>query len=209
MKKLFIALRVLLCVWCFGLASAAYAGNVWSTLSQADRNARIVAQARTTVPPYPSQLAGECKPFAVDVVRVASNQANGYVWDGVKKPPGDDFTRTLPYTADWYASNVTGPMTAYFWVYNVNVVSTPGNGYSTLPSAVPGSIIQMRMKLVSGGFTPHTAIVEFNDAASQTITLTESNYKGDWKTGRRGPISYYDFIGQLEDPYKYTIYQIK
>lgn len=204
MKKFFTALRVLLCVWCVGLASIASAGNVWSTLSQPDRNARIVHQAQTTVYPYPSQLAGECKSFTVDVVRVASNQANGYVWNGVTLPPHDAYTRTLPQTADWNGLAIS----SYLWVPDSNVTLTAGNGYSTLPNAVAGSIIQMRIQHTGGLFVPHTAIVEWNDTASQTLSLIESNYAIANYTSRR-TVSYSAFVGQLEGYSEYTIYQIK
>jgi hypothetical protein len=210
MKKFFTALRVLLCVWCFGLASAAYAGNVWGALSQADRNARIVAQARYAADR--TLLAGQCKSFAVDVVRVASNQANGYVWNGVTTPPGDGYTRTLPDTAGLVS---LGDMLNYYWIpyptdlRSLYVDSTAGYDINPLFGVVPGNIIQMRIRLKNNaGFTPHTSIVEKNNKDTQVLTLIDSNMDNDGLVKRRW-INYPDFVKQLEEKYTYTIYQIR
>jgi hypothetical protein len=196
MKNSFTALRVFLCVCCLGVVSVAQAADVWSTLSQANRNSRIVAQAQSAV--SPSQLAGQCKSFAVDVVRVASNQANGYT-----------NTRILPLTADW---SYYGDMSSYVWSQSdpnyQYVTATPGNGTSPLFGVVQGSIIQMRIKLAGGGYTPHTTIVEVNNTSTQVLTLIESNYYGDSHVYRRW-INYPDFVSALEANYEYTIYQIK
>lgn len=200
MKKFFTALRVLLCVMCLGLMSAAHAASAWdgwTGLSQADRNARIVAQAQSAI----GQLAGQCKTFAVDVVRVVSNQATGY-----SNP------RILPYTADWVVGS--GDMSSYRWdpsdYRSTYVDPTPGNGTSTLFGVVPGNIIQMRITLKGGaGYTPHTSIIEVNNTYTQVLTLIESNMDNDGLVKRRW-INYPDFVNQLQDKYMYyTIYQIR
>lgn len=178
----------------------ANASDVWGTLSQSDRNARIVSQAQSEV----GQLAGQCKTFATEVVRIASNQANG-----LYGTYSDSYTRWLPLTADWVSYQ---DYSSYYWSNSDSnyqyVVATSGNGTSPLFGAVPGSIIQMRIKLASGGYTPHTTIVEVNNTSTQVLTLIESNYNGDGYVKRRW-INYPDFVNALEANYEYTIYQIK
>ncbi|GEM_PF-873847 len=181
-----------------------HAADIWGTLSQSNRNGRIVAQAQYEV----GLLAGQCKVFAVEVVRIASNQANGYVYPGYGNP-WDTYTRWLPGTASWA---YPGDSSSYFWNSSdpnyQYVTATAGNGTSPLFNVVPGSIIQMRIKLKSGGYTPHTAIVEVNNTSTQVLTLIESNYNGDSYVKRRW-INYPDFVSALEANYEYTIYQIK
>lgn len=178
----------------------AHASDIWGTLSQSNRNARIVSQAQYEV----GLLAGQCKTFAIEVVRIASNQANG-----LYGTYSDAYTRWLPVTADWVSYH---DYSSYYWSNSDSnyqyVTATAGNGTSTLSGAVPGSIIQMRIRLASGGYTPHTAIVEVNNTSTQVLTLIESNYTGDGYVKRRW-INYPDFVSALEANYEYTIYQIK
>lgn len=196
--KSFMKLLVIIVAF---ISAHAYAADVWSTLSQSDRNLRILNQAKYEADNVAQ--AGQCKTFAIEAVRIASNQANGLY--GVYSDP---FTRILPMTASW--NGVASE--SYFWSssdYNYRYVTAlPGNGINPLFNAVPGSIIQMRIKLKSGGYSPHTSIVEVNNTATQVITLIESNYYGDSLVKRRW-INYPDFVNALEANYEYTIYQIK
>lgn len=162
--------------------------SIWQSLTQADRNSRIVTQARHDL----GLTGGACKVWANDAVRAASNVANGNTTQ----------TRTLPLTSSWQGVSESG----YTWISSSFVTAITGTG-SNLNQAVAGSIIQMRTHLSAGGYTPHTAIVESNNGSS--LTFIESNYATPYVVTRRGPISYTTFKNGLEMPTYYTIYLIQ
>ena len=162
--------------------------SIWESLTQADRNSRIVTQAKHDL----GLTGGACKVWANDVVRVASNLANSNTTQ----------SRTLPSTSSWQGVS----QSAYYWDYSSYVTTISGTG-SNLNLAVAGSIIQMRTHLSAGGYNPHTAIVEINNGSS--LTFLESNYATPYVVTRRGPISYATFKSNLESSTYYTIYLIK
>ncbi len=169
----------------------ANAQDVWATLTQADRNARIITQAQHDY----LLVGGNCKVWTIDVVRVASSVANN--WNGV--------SRALPGTASWQGV----ASSAYWWDNSDgqnNMRFVTGTSAQNLATVVPGSIIQMRIHMSGGGYTPHTAIVEVNSGGS--LTFLESNYNGDY-TVRRRTLTYTQFLASLENSTYYTVYQIK
>ena len=158
----------------------------WTSLSQSQRNALIVAQARHDV----GLTGGNCKTWVNNVVYVASS-----------------YVRNLPATATWPATGETNA--AYWWnPYDPNFAYVTGQTAQNLSTVPSGSIIQMRVKNQSTGVTyPHTAIVESN--YNGTMYLLESNYRIPYVVTRRGPLTYADFLATLENPTYYTVYQIK
>lgn len=184
-------MKRLLAVFLFCLSFAQLANASWTSITQADRNARIIAQAQHDY----GLVGGACKPWAYDVVRVASNLANGFYGPGLTNA----YTRLLPATSsfngEWAA--------AYYWDSNQYV---SGITAQSLPYIVPGNIIQMRIRMIDGSYTPHTAIVESN-TVGQSLTFLESNYSGNYVVGRR-TITYNSFIDSIQNGSYYTVYTI-
>lgn len=186
------AIRFVVAVFTFSLASLASASN-WDSTTQTDRNNRILAQARYEL----GMVAGQCKTFASEVVRIASNQANGLY--GFHH---DIYTRSLPETAPFNGES----QVAYYWLSDPFSIGASGSA-SALSGLVPGNIIQMRIRMVNGSYTPHTAIVEVNNPGAQTMTFIESNYNGD-STVKRRQTTYGTFMNSLQQSNYFTIYTI-
>ncbi|MCK9345112.1 MAG: hypothetical protein M0P64_03260 [Candidatus Pacebacteria bacterium] len=182
MKKFLTAGKFFFAVFCaiFLMAGKSYAG--WHELAQSDRNQRIVAQAQHDL----YLVGGECKVWAYDVVRVASNQAGG---SGVPVP--------LPATDNGGYG--------YAWLYSSNVFSYGALNPSQM---VPGMIVQMRVRYANGTYGPHTAIVFANSASAHQLTFIESNYQGDY-TVRMRNVYWTDFTASVEPTSHYTVYTIK
>lgn len=178
----------------------AFAG--WHDESQATRNQQIVTQANhdLTLNGYPGcqtqaclTTGGACKPWATDVVRVASNLAGGLGVIPVYLPP----------TAE--GGN------AYYWDLSTQEQANKVYSYGALaPNAmVPGMIIQMRVHFANGSYGPHTAIVFSTSPATSQLTLVESNYQGDYKVKTR-TVSYLWFGSPyIESGNHYTAYMIR
>ena len=155
----------------------------WTTITQADRNSRIYTQGLHDV----GLKGGACKVWVTDVARVASNLAGGP-------------TVYLPATAD----NGNG----WYWVYDPTGHAVSYGQYP-LSLLVPGMIIQMRIRVVGGGYGPHTAIVIGNSAVNGgTLTFVESNYTGDYYVKTRST-TYTSFLNSLEPYNHYTVYTIR
>jgi hypothetical protein len=165
----------------FLTGGASYAN--WKSITQNDRNSRIVTQGLHDI----GFVGGACKPWVYDVVRVASNLAGGP-------------TVYLPATTD----NGNG----WYWVSDP-YGHTVSYGQYPLSLLVPGMIIQMRIRLISGGYGPHTAIVIGNSAVNGgTLTFVESNYNGGYVVKTRS-ITYSAFTSSLEPTNHYTVYVIQ
>jgi hypothetical protein len=96
---------------------------------------------------------------------------------------------------------------AYYWDQSdPNFAYVTGS--STLAGAVPGNIIQMRIRMTNGSYTPHTAIVEVNNPGTQSITFIESNYNGDSIVKRR-QVTYSAFMSGLQQSNYFTVYSIR
>lgn len=179
--KRFIAYGNALAFLTLYLWSSLVAASGWHyVLSQSERNARIVAQAQRDIGSY----GGSCKKWATNSMLKAS---------------GGEMT--LPRTAQ------NGE--AYYWdssdQYYAYVSGTVGYNVGYIK---PGQVIQMRTRLRSGGYTPHTAIVIDNFLGPGVLVFAESNYdRANYVTRRQ--VGYSQFLGQLETRTSYTVYTIR
>ena len=169
-------------------ATNCYAG--WHDLTQAERDQRILAQARLYYDgQYLGNPAGECKVWVTEVVRKAALLEGTNLL--LEYPQALPLTQSSPVDYLWYAradvSGVTG---------------------ISLSSLTPGQIIQMRIWYRldhSTGLGPHTLIVTSNDTVNKVLNVIESNWTAGYTVYRR-QIPYDTFNQYLVFSGSYTVY---
>ncbi len=191
MSKLRNVGKFLLAAFCFFFMTATncYAG--WHELTQAERDQRILTQARLYYDgQYLGSPAGECKIWVTEVVRKAA------------LAEGTDLTlggtqQSLPLTQSSPAD--------YLWYARSDVSGVTGISLSSL---TPGQIIQLRVWYRldhSTGFGPHTLIVTSNDTVNRVLNVIESNWTAPFAVYRRS-VSYTTFNQYLVFSGSYTVY---
>lgn len=185
-KFLFATLCIL-----FLATGNSYAG--WHELTQAERDQRILIQARLDEGMYLGSVDGQCKIWVAEIVRRAAALE------------GTDLT--LGGTQQSIPLNQASPM-EYLWEVRSDV---SGVTALSLTSLTPGQIIQLRVwyKLDhSTGIGPHTLIVTSNDTANQVLNVIESNWSVAYTVAQRS-ISYTTFNTYLASSGSYTVYWTK
>lgn len=161
-------------------------------MTQAERDQRILIQARLDEGKYLGNPTGECKVWVAEIVRRAAALE------------GTDLT--LGGTRQSIPPNQASPMD-YLWQARPDVSGVTG---ISLYSLTPGQIIQMRIHYQLNGSTigPHTVIVTSNNTGTATLNIIESNWSPAYTVNRRS-ISYADFNAYLAFNGSYTVYWVK